>query len=56
MFITTIEVQTGSKIESLESWDGSTEKESVARAIKSAEQIFPQLSADRIVSIITKQV
>jgi hypothetical protein len=54
MFITTIEVQTGSKIESLESWDGSTENESVNRAIKSAEQ--QNVSADSIVSITTKQV
>jgi hypothetical protein len=53
MFITTIEVQTGSKIESLESWDGKTETESLNRAIKSAEA--QNVSADSIVSITTKQ-
>ena len=54
MFITTIEVQNGSTTESLESWDGNTESESVNRAIKSAEG--QHITADAIVSIITKQV
>ena len=54
MFITTIEVQNGSKTESLESWNGDTESESVNRAIKSSEK--QNVSANSIVSIITKQV
>jgi|TARA_B110000196_G_C20943251_1_gene565627 hypothetical protein len=54
MFITTIEIQNGSSTESLESWDGNTESESVNRAIKSADE--QNVSADSIVSITTKQV
>jgi len=54
MFITTIEVQNGLNTESLESWDGNTESESVNRAITSAEA--QNVTADTIVSITTKQV
>jgi len=54
MFITTIEIKNGSTIESLESWDGDTEKESVDRAIKSAEE--QNISANSIISITTKSL